>query len=338
VLVVLLFAVALMGILVTGPVVVRVSPFDFEVQVSTDHLRDNLETLCDEFTPRDHRHVENLDRAANWIEERFRDADLDVEQQEYVAGSKTYRNVIAARRGSDPSAEVVVIGAHYDAYEGSRGANDNASGVAVLLELARTLPETRPLQTHYLVAFGTEEPPYFGSREMGSYVFAQKLIDEQADVELMVAIDLVGFFSDEPGSQRLPAPLMRLFYPNRDDFVVVIGDLRSGRSIELVKRGLLAAGDLPVESFRAPSRWSPVLLSDHLSFRRLGLPGVQIADTAFNRYPHCHPGGGTADEVAYERMAMLVEALHGLLWEGRPQLPEDNAVPNSPETPNASNG
>ena len=315
-LVVLLFAGALLGMFVTGPVVIRVPALDLQVEPSPDRLRSTVERLCHDDAPRSHDHPENLDRIATWIAGEFGDAGLEVQVQEYGAEQGRFRNVIGRRAGSDASAGAIVIGAHYDAVEGSPGANDNASGVAVLLELIRTLPSVTTERTHYFVAFSTEEPPFFGTDAMGSRVFAAQLDEQDVDVTLMVALDLVGYYSDDPNSQNFPSPLFRLLYPSRGNFVAVIGDARSGEAIDRAKRGMMAAGKLPIHSLRAPVSSGLVHLSDHWSFRRRGMPAVLITDTAFMRYPAYHRADDTPEKLDYERMAELVRSLHGLLWEG----------------------
>jgi Zn-dependent M28 family amino/carboxypeptidase len=315
--VILLLCWSLVGIVLTGPVVVRSPRFEFEPQPSPTRLRETVEKLCGEFSPRDHRHPENLDAAADWIAKQFNEAGLAVRFEEYSIGEIVYRNVIARRPGTDPrNSGTDIIGAHYDAFDEFPGANDNASGVAVLLELVRTLPRIRHRRTQLFVAFSTEEPPHFGTEKMGSHVFASRLQERGVRVELMIALDLVGYYSDDPGSQGFPAPGLGLYYPNRGNFVAIVGDLDSGRSIKRVKNAMRAMRSLPVYSFRAPPRWAPVGLSDHVSFRSLGMPGVQVTDTAFLRYPYYHTAQDTPDRLDYERMAQLVTALHGVLLEG----------------------
>jgi hypothetical protein len=315
--IVLVFAGSLVVILVTGPVVVRAPAIDLGgLRASRERLRADVERLCSEFTPRSYLDTEALDRAADWLAAELGTAGFEVALQAYPVDGRVYQNVVARRRGSDPSKGVVVIGAHYDAYREFPGADDNASGVAVLLELARTLPQAQATRDRYLVAFSTEEPPYFGSDSMGSYVFAKSLLDQGRGVERMLALDMVGYFSDLPRSQSLPARVLRPLYPDRGDFIAVVGDIRSGRSISRTKRGIIATGAIPVHSFRAPAALvPPVLWSDHLSFRKLGFPAAQITDTAFMRYTRYHTPADTPDQLDYERMARLVEALHGVLWE-----------------------
>jgi Zn-dependent M28 family amino/carboxypeptidase len=151
---------------------------------------------------------------------------------------------------------------------------------------------------------------------MGSYIFARELESEGVEVELMVSLDVVGYYSDERGSQGLPSPVFRLFYPGRANFVAVVGDARSGPAIGRTKRAMLAASPIPIHSFRAPLSTGLVHLSDHRSFRRLGIPAVQVTDTAFMRYSSYHRRTDVPDQLDYDRMAELVRALHGILWEG----------------------
>jgi Zn-dependent M28 family amino/carboxypeptidase len=313
----LLFVGAMLGMFITGPVVIRVPGLDLQVEPSAERLRSTVERLCDDFFPRSHDRPDNLDRVATWVAGEFDAAGLEVEIQQYAAGPKeNFRNVIGRRPGRDPSAGAIVIGAHYDSFQDSPGANDNASGVAVLLELVRTLPPVTTERTHYFVAFSTEEPPFFGTDSMGSHRFAARLDERGVDVLLMVSLDTVGYYSDEPNSQSFPSGLFRLLYPSRGNFVAVVGDARSGEAIDRVKRGMMAAGKLPVHSFRAPVSSGLVHLSDHLSFRRMGMPAVQITDTAFMRDPAYHRAEDTPERLDYARMAELVRSLHGLLWEG----------------------
>ncbi len=312
----LLMVYSMLGILLTGPIVVRAPNYDkLVVTPSVERLRKSVETLCGKFSPRDYRNPANLDAAADWIAERFRMAGLEVEFQTYEVEGQSYRNVIGTRRGMNPAAGTIVIGAHFDAYGPSAGANDNASGVAVLLELAETLPPVKPEATHIFAAFNTEEPPFFRSPQMGSYKFAEKLRAAGTRVDLMVALDLVGYYSDEPNSQRFPIKGLGLYYPNRGNFAAIVGDAGSGRSIRRVKMGMMATEAIPIRSLRAPSRLAPVDFSDHWAFRQVGFPGVLVTDTAFLRYEHYHEAEDTPDKLDYVRMGKLVQALHGVLWE-----------------------
>jgi Zn-dependent M28 family amino/carboxypeptidase len=318
----LVFLGCVIGIVVTGPIVVRPGKIEIDYGVSAERLRESVRLLATEFSPRDADHFANLDRAAGWIAESLAESGFEVEIQEYTLPEGTFRNVIGLKRGSDPALGATIVGAHYDAYGGFSGADDNASGVAALLELARTLPKAQPRESRYVVAFGTEEPPFFRTDGMGSYRFAKLMEERGVQVNLMIALDMVGYFSDEPGSQTVPFPGLGLLYPSKGDFIGVVGDLRAGPWIELVKRGILATESIPVHSFRAPTSVPGVDWSDHLSFRRLGMPAVLVTDTSFMRFPDYHTERDTPERLDYERMARVVIGLHGVLWE-KP-LPEED--------------
>lgn len=318
----LVVAVALLwsltAILLTGPVLVRrpaplVLPYDLDV--SPERLRRDVEYLCGELAPRRHEPQDNLDRTADWIADEFHRAGLEVEFQEYELPEGRFWNVVGFRQGLEVDAPVRIIGAHYDVFDSFPGADDNASGMAVLLELVRTLPPARPKRSQYFVAFSTEEPPFFGTEGMGSHVFARELHERGTQVDLMIALDLVGYFTEAPGSQRFPLPGMGLLYPRTGNFLAVVGDLRSGASIKRVKLSMARLTDLPIHSFRGPAALPGVMWSDHRSFRGFDMPAVLLTDTAHMRYPWYHTEQDTPDKLDYERMAEIVRGLHGIVLD-----------------------
>lgn len=309
-----LVAVLLAGWVLRGPAV-RVSPVEGERRpVSAERLERSVRSLVG-FGPRWYTPPEDLARVADWLRGELTASGLAVTEQRYRLREGAYRNVIGTWRGTDPARGVVIVGAHYDAYGKLPGADDNASGVAVLLELARTRPARPPRRTVLFVGFANEEPPLYASGDMGSPHFARRLVEIGTPVDLMLALDLVGYFSDEPGSQRLPASWMRLFYPTTGNFIGVVGDLGAGEWIGRVKRGLRAGATIPVFSFRAPRAIPGVDWSDHLWFRELGLPGVLVTDTAMMRNPHYHRRTDLPETLDYRRMAEVVHGLHGVLAE-----------------------
>ena len=309
---------SLTAILLTGPIVVR-QPEEFEwpydIGASPERLKRDVEFLCGDLAPRRHAPQDNLDRTAEWIADEFRSAGLEVEYQDYELAEGRFRNVIGFREGLLADAPVRVIGAHYDVFGSFPGADDNASGVAVLLELVRTLPPAPPRRGQYFVAFSTEEPPFFSTEGMGSHVFARKLHEEGRQVDLMIALDLVGYFTDAPGSQRFPVPGMSLLYPRTGNFLAVVGDFRSGKSLKRVKLSMAQVTDLPIRSFRGPAALPGVLWSDHRSFREFDMPGVLLTDTAHMRYPWYHTENDTPDKLDYERMAKIVRGLHAIVLD-----------------------
>ena len=310
-----IIAAAILGLggYARGPWVFAVPDGYVPPEVDAAALRETVVELCGPLAPRVYAPPSHLDRVADWLVARLGQAGHAPEEQRYRLPEGEYRNLIVRRPGRDPSRAPVIVGAHYDSYADFPAADDNASGVAVLLELVRTLPATPPERTQIFVFLPNEEPPFFSSEEMGSHHFARSLFDAEQEVELMVALDCIGYYSDEPGSQGYPLKLFRLFYPSRGNFLAVIGDLGSGRSIARAKRGLRSASSIPVLSFRGPARMPGILWSDHYWFRQLDYPAVLVSDTAFHRTPHYHRRSDTPETLDYERMAASVQALHGLL-------------------------
>jgi Zn-dependent M28 family amino/carboxypeptidase len=221
--------------------------------------------------------------------------------QEFVSGGRKVRNIEA---GSG----AIVVGAHYDTVPGSPGADDNASGVAVLIELAAMKLPVR------LVAFANEEMPYFRGLEMGSWVWAKRARERGEPIRAMYSLEMLGYYRDAPGSQRYPPPL-GLFYPDRADFIAFVGDLGARtlvrQSISLFRKHT----KFPSEGVAAPAMIPGVTWSDHWSFRQHGFPALMITDTAFNRYPHYHLRSDTPDKLDYERMARVTLGLAAMLKE-----------------------
>jgi hypothetical protein len=292
---------------VTGPLLNPLKRAAAIPSVDSARIEGHVRKVTEMFSPRDFSHPENLDRAAAYISGEFEKTAGKVSDQPFQVGGRTYRNVVASF--GPETEEVIVVGAHYDTHGELPGADDNASGVAGLLELAVLLGSERLPRRVELVAYALEEMPFFGSRVMGSAIHARSLHDTGIRVRAMFSLEMIGYFSDEPGSQKFPAALLRLFYPNRGDFIAVVGRLRDGRLVRCVKASMASAADLPVHSINAPP-WIPgVDLSDHASYWQLGIPAVMITDTAFYRNERYHTEEDTPETLDYARMAKVVEGV-----------------------------
>ena len=248
----------------------------------------------------------DLETPASYIEAAFATQGHKVESQVFDSGGRKVRNIQA---GSG----TIVVGAHYDSVPGSPGADDNASAVAVLIELAAILGKNDPLPVR-LVAFANEEMPYFLSDEMGSFAWAKRARDNGERVSAMFSLEMLGYYRDAPGSQRYPAPL-GLFYPDRGDFVAFVGDL-GARGLVRQAIGLFRQeAKFPSEGVAAPGFIPGVTWSDHWSFRRHGFDAIMVTDTSFYRYPHYHLPSDTPDKLDYERMARVTLGLAAMLKE-----------------------
>lgn len=277
------------------------------MQADPHRLKEHVYTLSEELIPRDAEHPDNLDRVAAFIQDHFEKFAPKVEDQPYTAENMTVRNV-RAFFGPD-TGERIVVGAHYDVAGPYPGADDNASGVAGLMELARIISsEELPLKVE-LVSYPLEEPPFFYTRQMGSFVHANSLKEQGIKVRAMLALEMIGYFRDEPGSQSYPLFLLRPFYPSTGDFIAVVGKLFQRKIVKTVRRAMSQATPLNVESLNAPRLLPGVALSDHLNYWWAGYPAAMITDTAFYRNPNYHSALDTPDTLDYERMAQVVDGV-----------------------------
>jgi hypothetical protein len=251
--------------------------------------------------------LHGLNGAAAFVRASFRSAGFEPQDQTFRVGQVDYTNVFAVLPGSSRSHEVVVIGAHYDTVFDSPGADDNASGVAGMLAVMRSLRESKPERTIHFVAFVNEEPPFFRTHEMGSYQYAKALHDKKTNVVAMLSVESIGFYRSTPGSQRYPAPLDR-FFPPTANFIAVVGDLRSRALAERCAAGFREAR-VPVEAAAMPSMIQEAAWSDHWSFWQFGYPGVMITDTALFRNPHYHTPEDLPGTLDYDQMTRVVGGL-----------------------------
>jgi len=269
-------------------------------------LRAHVETLADSIGERNLAHFSALTEAADYIEQIWRNQGYIVRRHEHEIRSKKVANLEITRQGRSP--EIVVVGAHYDSVFGSPGANDNGSGVAAMLELSGYLAKEQPQRTIRFVAFVNEEPPFFKTEAMGSRRYV-KMARARGDViRAMLCLETIGYYRDEPNSQRYPPPL-GLFYPDTGNFIGFVSNLRSRALLGRVVAAFRAASDFPAERV-ATFGWIPgVDWSDHWSFWREGIPAVMITDTALYRYPYYHTAEDKPDKVDYERLSQVVQGL-----------------------------
>jgi Zn-dependent M28 family amino/carboxypeptidase len=287
---------------------IRIANVSSTVSVDPARLENHVRALSESFVPRDESNPENLDRCAAYIRREFESAHARVSEQPFTVNGKTYRNVIA--HFGPETKEVAVVGAHYDTDGPLPGADDNASGVAGLLELARLLGNAQLPVRVELVAYTLEELPFFRSEQMGSAMHAKALKREGAVVLVMFSLEMIGYFSDAPDSQHFPISALSLFYPSEGNFISVVGKMGAGSLVRKIKRAMAEATSLPVYSINAPRLIPGVDFSDHLSYWREGYPAVMITDTAFYRNANYHTINDTAERLDYRRMSQVVEGVY----------------------------
>ena len=271
-----------------------------------ENLEQHVRFLAEIDPPRSHEHPESQARCAEYIAEHFRQAGLAVSFQPFDVNGVTYRNVIGKRGATD--APRLVIGAHYDVCNNLPGADDNASGVAGLIETAYLLKDQPPPTSLEFVAYACEEPPFFATPNMGSHHHAMALKQANTPVTAMICFEMIGYYTDEPDSQRYPFDAFKAVYPSVGNYIGVIGRTADGDLVNRVAGSMKQATDLPVESIAAPQLLQMIGLSDHRSYWKAGYNAMMICDTAFLRNPHYHQPTDTPDTLDYHRMAKAVTA------------------------------
>jgi Zn-dependent M28 family amino/carboxypeptidase len=263
------------------------------------------------------RHVgapQALDAAAELVERELASAGYAVERQTYSIGNQEVANIVAELPGANRKSEIIVLGAHYDTVSTSPGADDNASAVAVLIEAARLMRNLRPSRTVRFVAFPCEEKPHAHTGDMGSQVYARRCRERGERIAGMLCLEMVGFYSSEPGSQRVPPSIPRFvhpIFPKRGNFLAAVGNLRSWRLSWKFRRGFKRAVRFPLFSIVLPESIGEIRRSDNSSFWDQGYEALMLTDTSFLRNPHYHLPTDTPETLDYARMAEVTLGVVG---------------------------
>jgi hypothetical protein len=285
-------------------------PLSAAAQEVATRLRSDVAILVGPSGDRSQRSPGTLERAGATIEAALRENGFAFTRLPYDSHGVRVENLEATLVGRSNSNEIVVIGAHYDTAAGGPGADDNASGVAAMLAIARSLSASKhaPARTVRFVAFVNEEPPFFWNEAMGSLVYAKTCKARGDVVTAMLSLETLGYYRDEPGSQKYP-PVVSWFFPDRGDFVAFVGNLGSRGVVHDAIGTFRKSAAFPSEGAALPSFITGVGWSDQWSFWQVGYPGVMVTDTAPFRNPHYHQAGDTPDTLDYERLARVTEGL-----------------------------
>lgn len=276
-------------------------------------LRRDVEALCKN-GPRNIFAPASLRAAAVYIERAFRAAGYQVDEQEYTVDNVVCQNLGVEIRGSSKAGEIVLIGAHYDSVDDSPGADDNASGVASLLALARRMRDAKPARTIRFVAFTNEEPPHFKTGFMGSYRYAQRAKNRDENIVAMLSLESMGYYTTGAKTQQYPPPLDRL-YPDTGDFIAFAGNLGSRELVRKCVEIFRARGNFPAEGAALPEVIQEIGWSDQWSFWQFGGKGLMVTDTALFRNPNYHRASDTPETLDYARMARVVDDLQPVIEE-----------------------
>jgi len=303
-----------------GKNISKAAPLSPDEVALREELRADVQTLAGEIGERNMWRYPQLNAAADFIENSFTRAGLRPRRDSYEMHGQACYNIEAEISGAQATAvseppPIILIGAHYDSVFGSPGANDNGSGVAALLALARRFAGKTAQHRVRFVAFVNEEPPYFLSDEMGSFVYAGRCKTRGDRIDAMISLETIGYFSDAPHSQTYPAPGLGILYPKVGNFIGFVSNVHSRALLRRVVALFRKHAKIPSEGAALPSFIPGVSWSDQWSFWRHGYPGIMITDTAPFRYPHYHSSTDTPDKLDYDRFALVVSGMEKVIEE-----------------------
>ncbi|HMV77879.1 MAG TPA: M28 family peptidase [Leptospiraceae bacterium] len=279
-----------------------------------ENLRRHIVRLTSTESFRNFENIRTLNSAGDYIFDELKKTGLSPERQRYSVRSKTVFNVNAEIKKSE-SLKTILIGAHYDAAGNQDGADDNASGTAGLLELARILKSSEK-SIHYNIifsAFTLEEPPFFRTEQMGSYIHARSLFQSGRKIDLMISLEMIGYYSDQENSQEYPSFLMKPFYPSKGNFLAGTGRGKEKVWLKKILKAYEKYTDLPFEYLSTDLNISGTDFSDHLNYWKFNYPAIMITDTSFLRNPNYHEQTDTVDTLDFSRMKKAVDGLYFFL-------------------------
>lgn len=302
-------AILLVYFLIVNPVLVSLDK-SIDIQISKDSLKKHVNFLCNHEYPRMYNNTATLQACANYVAEHFNSYGLKSSRQEYKDGSLAFENVIA--KYQPEKEERVIVGAHYDVCGPYMGADDNASGVAGLLEIARLIAKNKPELDFGIdfVAYSTEEPPYFRTDLMGSAVHADSLIKNDVNVKLMVVLEMIGYYSDQENSQTYPIPALKYVYPSTANFIALVGRTKEFGALRKFKKCMIKAGDIPVKSISTPVIFEGIDFSDHRNYWSRDMKAIMVTNTSFFRNNNYHTAKDTPESLDFEKMTEVVKGVY----------------------------
>ena len=299
------------GMRMPGKNIPKAAPLSADEVALREELRTDVQKLAGEIGERNMWHYRQLNAAADFIEDSFSRVGLRTRRDSYDMRGQACHNIEAEIPGARP--EVLLIGAHYDSVVGSPGANDNGTGVAATLALARRFADARPQHTLRFAAFVNEEPPYFLSDEMGSFVYAGRCKARGDKISAMISLETIGYFSDAPRSQTYPSPVLGIAYPKIGNFIGFVSNVHSRSLLRRVVALFRKHAKIPSEGAALPWFVPGVSWSDQWSFWRYGYPGIMVTDTAPFRYPYYHSSSDTPDKLDYDRFTLVVSGIERVI-------------------------
>ncbi len=284
-----------------------------QIQLKDELVRD-VQMLAGQIGERNTMRYEKLNAAADFIEKSLIEASYKVRRQEFIADGKKCYNLEAQLSGSKSPDKIIIVGAHYDSVYGSPGANDNGSGIAATLALARHFAGKPALCTIRFVLFANEEPPFYHTDEMGSLIYAKECKTKNENIVAMLSLETIGCYSDQPHSQKYPFPF-NLFYPSTGNFIGFVGNVSNGGLVRKVTKSFRKNCPFPSQAGAVPGFVPGIDWSDHWAFWQQGYPAIMVTDTAPFRYTHYHQPSDTPDKIDYENFARVTTGLGAVVKE-----------------------
>ncbi len=290
-------------------------PMFNNVEIKQEDLISHVQRLTETPAPRNYLNIKSLNQTADYIDSVFNRLSDRCESQYFKTGGNEYRNIVCSF--GPEYGERIIVGAHYDVCENQPGADDNASGIAGLLEIARLLSEQKPDLNYRidLVAYTLEEPPFFATEDMGSAHHARMLKESDVDVKVMLCLEMIGYFTNKVNSQRFPLGFLSWFYPDEGNFIALVSNFKSCFTGSSIKGTMQEYCNVDVQHLVAPSFVPGVNFSDHRNFWKQGYKAVMITDTAFYRNPNYHMTTDLPVTLDYVRMAEVIKGIYYVLLE-----------------------
>ncbi len=297
-------------LIITNPILSSTKD-NASIPVQKERLYNDVKVLTEITPARNSRNIASLNKAADYIYDEFAKLDTQPSRQKYQADGQEYQNVLCSF--GPEAGPRIIVGAHYDVCGDQPGADDNASAVAGLLEMARLVSELKPDLKYRVdfVAYSLEEPPYFRTQYMGSAIHAESLVKNNIDVKLMICLEMIGYFSEEEGSQEYPISFLKLLYPKKGNFIAVIGKLGQGSAVRKIKRYMKKTAAIDVRSINAPKALPGIDFSDHQNYWKHGWDAVMINNTSFYRNKNYHEVTDDIHSLDFDKMT---EVVRGAYW------------------------
>jgi len=278
------------------------------LRANSERIKTDVELLASGLGARNGQDAAQLEKISDAILQSFKASNARVSLQTFLIQNVGFHNVIS-QYGFNDAAGTIIVGAHYDTAQGTPGADDNASGVAALLELGRLFIERPPPLKVLLVAYAPEEGEFFNTSNMGSYVHAAHLRLNKEPVRLMISLESVGYFTDLAESQRYPLEPLSWLYPSTGNFIAIVGNPTLSPATYTLKRAFAQSTTLAAHSINAPDRIAGISNSDHASFWKTGFDAVMITDTAMFRNPNYHTPSDLPNTLNYDKIGEVVDGV-----------------------------